>query len=129
MRKILFTTFICAALMACNTTADLSRGQGTSFVVEGKSYDQIWKAAHKFSSYQLALTMADKETGTIKGEKPSTMWSAGEVVGVFITKSPVKADAYIVEVQNKKVMSTNIMATDWTTTFINGIKLELDDVR
>ncbi len=129
MGKRFLIAILFAALAACNTTADLSRGQGTSFVVEGKSYDQIWKAAHKFSSYQLALTLADKETGTIKGEKPSTMWSAGEVVGVFITKSPIKADIYIVEVQNKKVLTTNIMATDWTTTFINGIKLELEDAK
>ena len=129
MRKVFLIAFLCVFLTACNTTADLARGQGTTFVVEGKTYDQVWRAVHKFSSYQLNLTIADKETGTIKGEKPSTMWSAGELVGVFVSPSPAKVGAFVVEVQNKRVLSTNIMAADWTTTFVSGIKLELEDTK
>lgn len=129
MKKIGLLALMCIFLVGCNTTADLARGQGTSFVVEGKTYDQVWKAVHKFSSYQLNLTVADKETGTIKGEKPSTMWSAGELVGVFVSASPVKPGAFVVEVQNKRVLATNITAADWTTTFISGIKLELEDTK
>lgn len=130
MKKIIFVcALVCLFLTGCNTTADLTRGQGVSFVVEGKTYDQVWRAVYRFSNYQLKLSEVDRRSGTIKGKKLSTMWSQGELVGVFVSPSPKKAGAFIIEVQSEKLLVTNVFATDWTATFVNGIQLELEDTR
>lgn len=113
-------------LTACASVDSLRPGNGGStFEVRGKAYDDIWKAAVRAMSTNLAIVESDKVAGVIKSEVRAGVATWGEVVGLYIRQGPANA-YYTVEVQSLKRMRTQLTGQDWEPTVVARIKSELD---
>jgi len=51
---------VTVALAACQTMSDVKPGDGRKATITGKSYDQIWDAAHRVSDEHLQIHEQDK---------------------------------------------------------------------
>src|SRR5690606_18980843 len=101
---------LAASLSACASSKDLGAGKtGKSFTVSGHSYDKVWDAAiagvnatkgnQKLEVEKvLNITNQDKAAGRIEANTGMSLWSYGEVVGVFIIP-PHDAAQHKVEVE------------------------------
>ena len=136
MKKILLLTLI-ALTSACTSTSDLGAGKtGKSIVVTGKSYDQVWNASvaavKEITGDQsweveknLHISKEDKAAGRIEANTGMSLWSWGEVVGVFITP-PNNAAQHKIEVESRAKMKTNVTSNNWEDEVIANIKKKLN---
>jgi hypothetical protein len=116
-----------AILSGCTTISDLNetKGQGKKETIM-RSYDSVWNAAAwSVGSLGMRTVSGDKDLGEIFASKPISNFSAGENIAIFIT--PINQSSTTVEVVSKKVMSTNIFATDWTDPVFIRIKMKLGE--
>lgn len=123
--RIVLVLLALAGLSGCNTIDSVQPGKGVSFQVQGKSYDQVWRASVAVTSRQLTLVEDSRQRGYIRAEAAAGMATWGEVVGVFITPTTPNAHSYNVEVVSLKRSAMQITGQDWTRTVITGIKAEL----
>lgn len=115
MKSILILMFV-GLISGCATIGSLQPGSGGStFEVQGKSYDEIWKASVRAMSSNLTIVESDKASGTIKSEARAGMATWGEVVGLFIRPTSAGADKYTIEVLSMKRMQTQITGQNWGT--------------
>jgi hypothetical protein len=76
------------------------------------SYDEVWSTViSTIKGTKLHIINKNKESGKIFAKQNASAWSYGENVGFFIR--PIESDSSNVEVVSKKVMSSNLFATDW----------------
>jgi hypothetical protein len=112
--------------MGCATVDSLQRGAGgETFLVQNKSYDEIWRAAILAVGKQLTIVESDKSSGTIKAERAISVATWGELVGVFITPEGGDPHTFQVEVESLRRDQVQITGQDWTLTIVEGIKAEL----
>ena len=124
----LFILLITLVIFGCATIGSLAPGseKGHKFTIGDKTYDEIWKAAIKAVTKNLTIVESDKGLGIIKAEKGASLFTWGEVAGVFITPPNVKSSRYQVEVVSEKRSKGQITGQDWTLNIVEGIKAELD---
>jgi hypothetical protein len=126
MRHCLIAALTAVLLLGCATIDTPQPGTGGStFEVQGKSYDEIWRAVVTVASRSLTIVENSKETGTLRAEKGVGLTTWGEVVGIFVRPTTNDAPVYTVEVQSLKRSSVQITGQDWTLTMVSGIKAEL----
>jgi hypothetical protein len=126
--KTIIAMLALLTITGCATTDTLQPGKSgsTKFTVQGKTYDQLWKASVKAMSSQLSIVEKSKESGVIKAEKGAGVSTWGEVVGVFISPANKQSDKYVVEVQSYKRHRLQVSGQDWTQTIVTAIETELD---
>lgn len=125
-RRFLLLLAAIATLPSCATVDSLQPGSGRKFLVQGKSYDEIWKAAVRSMSRNLTIVESDKTRGLIRSEARAGIATWGEVVGVFISPPNPGAPTYTVEVESLKRSMVQITGQDWETAIITSIQAELD---
>lgn len=113
-------------LSGCATIGSLRPGSGSTFEVENRTYDQVWKAAVTAVSRSLTIVESDKNSGIIKAEKRAGGTTWGEVVGVFIQPADANSKRFTVEVTSKKRYQLQITGQNWERTIIEGMKAELN---
>ena len=112
------------ALAGCSTSGGIQPGSGSTFEVQGRSYDDVWTAAVTVSTRIITIESSDKATGTIRGHVRAGITTWGEVVAVFITQ---KGDMnHTVEVVSNKRSKLQVTGQNWEQTIIAGIKAELN---
>ena len=127
--KTLVSLILAVALPACATVGSLEpgTGKGSTFEVDGHSYDEVWASAIAAATSGLTLVESDKSSGIIKAEARAGIATWGEVVGIFI--DPASEDASIsgwtVEVVSLKRSRLQITGQNWETTIIEGMKAHL----
>ncbi|MFZ1765385.1 MAG: hypothetical protein WAT68_01785 [Candidatus Nitrotoga sp.] len=89
-------------LVSCASTDSLqSNGDfGDNYVVTGKSYDQIWRAATVAMSTDMSIVESHKPSGVIKSKVVNG--TAGKVVGFFIQPTDTSAPSYSINIVSKK---------------------------
>jgi len=127
-RTIVLLSFIVLAALnsGCSTLADAqaSRGKGSSKVYE-KPYEVVWNAViETVHSSGLKLVSANKEEGCILAQDPISAFSWGENVAIFVEDMGVK-NRTSVEVVSKRVIVTNITATDWEPLILEALDKRL----
>lgn len=125
-RRFLLLFVTVAALPSCATVDSLQPGSGRKFLVQGKTYDDIWKAAVRSMSRNLTIVESDKTRGLIRSEARAGIATWGEVVGVFISPARPGAPVYTVEVESLKRSMVQITGQDWETAIVTSIQAELD---
>lgn len=102
------------SLMGCtNTLADARDGRGTGLKqVYTASFDDVWEAIPR-AAVESDLSMAGsfKDEGYMLFQRPTTMWSWGERVAVFV--EPLEPTRTEVEVVSKRSVKVNVTARDW----------------
>lgn len=126
----------CLTLQACASSTDLKRGgTGQSFAVQGKTYDQVWDASLRTLDSvnddrsldiqrNLRITAQDKAAGRIEATSDVSLWSYGEIIGVFITP-PRNAPVHEIYVESLSKLKTNVTSNNWEDEVIAAIKAEL----
>ncbi len=100
----------CLALIAC---ADGPRTPpGNSFVIDGRSYDQVWNAAIMAVSGHFTVMSRSKSLGEIHGEKRVSTTTWGELVAVSITPSDPQARRFTITVDSRKRSQAQITGRD-----------------
>jgi uncharacterized protein YceK len=128
MYNVFLTLFLLISISGCSTINSLSPGSGGSiFEIRNKSYTDIWKAINRTASRSLTIVQSDKEKGELRAEKAATLFTWGEVVGVFVSPPYNGANVYTVEIQSLKRMKPQLTGQDWTVTMKAGILAELDE--
>lgn len=94
-------------LAACVSTDSLqSNGDfGDHYIVTGKSYDQIWRAATVAMSTDMSIVENHKPSGIIKSKVVNG--TAGKVVGFFIQPTDANAPSYKINIVSKKPFQSN----------------------
>jgi len=118
--------FVLVSISGCATIDTLQAGTGgSSFEVRGKTYDEIWKAVVITAGRSLTVVESNKQSGTLKAEKGGSLFTWGEVVGIFVRPTSNGAPVYTIEVQSLKRARGQLTGQDWTETMISGVKAEL----
>jgi hypothetical protein len=125
MKQIIFMALISFVVTACATVDSLKRGSGRVFVVRGRDYPTVWRAANTVVSRQLAIVSVNKATGEIRAEKAAGLATWGEVIGIWITPPDPQAAEFTVEVLSLKRVRTQLTGQDWENTIVQGMKAEL----
>lgn len=88
-------------LMACVSTdsLQLSNGKGSSYVVTGKSYEQIWQAAKVAMKTDMEIVESHKPSGAIKSKVVNG--TRGKVVGFFIQPAHESATRYTINIVSR----------------------------
>jgi hypothetical protein len=124
-KKSLAVALMLALMSACATIQDLHPGEGPSFSVRGKTYEQVWTAAVTVASKNLEIIQKDKEAGAIRAEKFGGAWTFGQVVGIFISPVSETSPVYTVQVVSKERYRFQFGTKNWESTIIEGMKAEL----
>ncbi len=126
MMKTFGLMLLIGILGACATVEDLRPGTGSVITIEGKTYEQIWKAAVKATNKNLTIVYNNKQRGEIRAEAAAKIASWGEVVGVFISPTTPKASKYTVEVVSQKRSKLQLTGQNWERSILASIQVELD---
>src|SRR6266849_5721869 len=104
----------CLLLAACATTmADVQPGDGHAIMIEGRTYGDIWNAAMKVANEHFEVRESDTVLGIIRAERTFSVWSSGELGGIFITPATEGATRYRVEVVNRRKSKGQISGQGW----------------
>jgi hypothetical protein len=100
--------------------------EGRSFVVEARTYDEVWAASRKALLRHLdAIVESDKRLGRMTAERKPGLFTRGEVVRVLITPTSPIPRRYTVEVISEKRTGTLVTGREWGPTIIETMKTEL----
>lgn len=119
--------FACVSLITgCATVTRVEPGPGSRLAVDGRTYDEVWRAAVKVVGQHLTISAGtDKRRGEIQAESAGGRFSRGGTVGVFITPASTPSDRYVVEVVNRRRVSIPLTEKNWEQVIIDGLKTEL----
>lgn len=126
MMKAFSLILFISMLGACATVEDLRPGTGSVITIEGKTYEQIWKAAVKATNKNLTIVYNNKQRGEIRAEAAAKIASWGEVVGVFISPTTPTAAKYTVEVVSQKRSKLQLTGQNWERSILASMQVELD---
>jgi len=123
--KMTLAALSCLPLLACvsTDTLQLSNGGGKSFVVSGKSYEQIWRAANVAMRTDMEIVESHKPSGVIKSRV--VKGTAGKVVGFFIQPTVDGATRYTITVVSKKPFQTEFVDRDWEPSVLSDFESAL----
>ena len=119
--------FVClGVIVGCAGVTRVKSGSGSQLAVEGRTYDDVWRAAVKIVSQHLSISVGtNKERGEIQAEGGGGRFSPDQVVGVFIQPANAQSDRYMVEVVSRNRGSVPLIGRNWEQTIIDGLKTEL----
>lgn len=111
--KVFIKLILGMLLIGCTSTdsLQLSNGKGASFVVSGKSYEQIWRAAIQAMSTDMQIVESHKPSGVIKSRVVNG--STGKVVGFFVQPTEERAPRYTVSIVSQTPLHTEFVDRDW----------------
>lgn len=112
-------------LTACATVESLRPGTGSVLTIQGKSFEQIWKAAVKATNKNLTIVYNNKQRGEIRAEAAAKLASWGEVVGVFVSPTTPNAPKYTVEVVSQKRSKIQLTGQNWERSILASIQVDL----
>ncbi len=122
---VLSLMLLISMLGACATVEDLRPGTGSVITIEGKTFEQIWKAAIKATNKNLTIVYNNKQRGEIRAEAAAKIASWGEVVGVFISPTTPKAAKYTVEVVSQTRSKIQLTGQNWERSILASIQVDL----
>jgi hypothetical protein len=123
-------------LAACSDSSDLGAGKtGKSFTVTGHSYDQVWDASLTALTQvrgtqsleinrSVEITKKDKKAGIINAASGMSLWSWGDVMGVFINPAH-DAPSYKIDVESLSTYKMGYTSNNWEDEIIAAIKQNL----
>ena len=119
--------FVCMSVITgCASVTRVEPGGGSQLAVEGRTYDEVWRAAVKVVGHHLRIDAGtDKDRGEIQAAGGGGRFSPGELVGVFIRPANTPSGRYVVEVVSRKRAPVPLTGKDWEKTIIEGLKTEL----
>lgn len=135
--NLVIALFVSSFLVSCNTTNSLNGAViGKKFYVTEHSYDEIWNASLNSMGSTRSNQVIDlpkkidviyknKGEGKILGNTTFSLFSYGEVVGVFINPPKNGSKEYEIEVKSEPKLEGNIAANDWKNEIIEAIKYNL----
>ena len=124
--RALFLVLCVGMLAGCATATRVEPGSGSQLEVQGRTYDQVWRAAVKVVGHYLQIGPGtSKERGEIQAEGSGGRFLPDQLVGVFIKPAGTPSDRYAVEVVSGKRKAGPIPAKNWEQTIIDGLKTEL----
>jgi hypothetical protein len=106
--KIIIILLFSMMLPACANTIDNLQNNseaGTHYVVTGKNYEQIWRAATVAMSEDMEIVESHKPSGVIKSKVING--TTGKVVGFFIQPTDENAPRYTINIVSKKPFQSN----------------------
>ncbi len=113
-------------IVGCAGVTRVKPGSGSQLAVEGRTYDELWRAAVKVVSQHLSISAGtSKERGEIQAEGGGGRYSPDQIVGVFIQPPNVRSDRYMVEVVSRNRVPVPLIGKNWEQTIIDGLKTEL----
>lgn len=111
--SIALLSLLSLLLAACASTdaLQLSNGKGKNFIVSGKSYEQIWRAATVAMSTDMKIVDSHKPSGVIKSRVVNG--TPGKIVGFFIQPTDEQAPNYTITIVSQKPLQTEFVDRDW----------------
>jgi hypothetical protein len=124
--KFFISLLLGLLLVACASTDDLqlSNGKGKSFIVNGRSYEQIWRAATVAMSTDMQIVDSHKPSGVIKSRVVNG--TQGKVVGFFIQPTDEQAPQYTITIVSKKPLQTEFVDRDWEPSVWNDFNVAIE---
>jgi len=110
---------------SCTTLKDAADDKGNGVIqIYDTSYDKVWQELKNVMNLEgLEIVSELKEEGTILAQRGMKVFSYGENVAIFVER--INSDRTSVEVVNKKAISTNITAKNWSKIIHKRMKEQL----
>src|SRR5262249_10545885 len=126
MRALCVLAFV-TVIAGCAAVTRVEPGSGSQLAVEGRTYDEVWRAAISVVGHNLSIGAgANKERGASQAEGGISRLLPGEAaVGVFIRPANTPSEQYMVEVVSRKRGVASLTGKSWEQTIIDGLKAEL----
>jgi hypothetical protein len=125
--KLTILTVLLGLFSGCASTGTvrdaLAEDNGAVFIVENRSFDEVYNAALKVMSNKFSLREQDKNQGMILAENSATAFSWGERIGVQV--KPHSGQKIKIVVVSQKVSRMQMTGSDWEQSVMAGIKAEL----
>jgi hypothetical protein len=113
-------------ITGCASVTRVESGAGSQLTVDGRTYDEVWRAAVNVVSHHLSVSAGtSKDRGEIQAEGGGSRFSPGQMVGVFIKPANTPSARYNVEVVSRKRAPVPLPGKDWEKTIIEDLKTEL----
>lgn len=111
--KVVMALLLGLLSASCATTdsLQLSNGKGQSFILTGKTYEQIWQAATVAMGTDMKIVESHKPSGVIKSRVVDG--TPGKVVGFFIQPTEEQAPRYTITIVSRKPLHTDFVDRDW----------------
>ena len=111
--RVLLTLLLSLLAAACASTdaLQLSNGKGKSFIVSGKNYEQIWRAANVAMGRDMRIVESHRPSGVIKSRVVNG--TPGKIVGFFIQPTDEHAPNYTITIVSQKPFQTDFVDRDW----------------
>lgn len=111
--KIILTLLLSLLAAGCASTdaLQLSNGKGKSFIVSGKNYEQIWRAANVAMARDMRIVESHRPSGVIKSRVVNG--TPGKIVGFFIQPADDHALTYTITIVSQKPLQTEFVDRDW----------------
>src|SRR5215470_15864114 len=115
--RALFLLACVSAITGCAAVNRVEPGSGSRLDVEGRTYDEVWRAAVKVVGQRLSISAGtNKQRGEIQAEGGGSRFLPGQVVGVFIKPANTPSDHYVVEVVSHTRGSVPLTGRNWEQT-------------
>lgn len=116
-RKLITATILSATVVfsvGCSTLADARKAEGEGIKKTYQAtFNQTWDASlAALSKLNLGVASENQQQGYILAQRGISAFSYGENIALFVKKQT--DTSCTVEVVSKKVIATNVFATDWT---------------
>ncbi len=127
MRNLL--TLLCAIFLISGcafNNQSLAEKMMSTLEVEGRSYDDVWRAILKVAEAKLVITESNSSTGFVKAEMLDDYFPLSEVIGIYLKPSDKNPNGYVVEFIDLKEEDVKITSQAWTITLASDLRRELE---
>jgi hypothetical protein len=124
VKKLLFIALLILSV-SCSPMGSIRPGEGTTFQITGRDYDEIWEAVIAVIDDHLFMVAQDKAMGTIKAEGREGVITGGDVVSLYIIPPRPGKARYTIEVVSLTQAATPITEPHWESKIVTEIKFKL----
>ena len=123
--RVILSLLLSLLPAACTSTdaLQLSNGKGRSFIVSGKNYEQIWRAANVVMGRDMRIVESHKPSGVIKSRVVNG--TPGKIVGLFIQPTDEHASKYTITIASQRPFQTEFLERDWEPSVWDDFKQAL----
>lgn len=131
LNRLMILIVCLGGLGACTTVSRLDSASENrlTFVIDGRSFEDVWDAAHQALPDDLTIVAENRLGGYIKAtsEPDVATMNAGEAVGIFITLMDQGAQRYWIAVVSEPFYQPQYLSRDWHLQIARGMKTSLGE--
>jgi hypothetical protein len=126
IKRTLLVLLLGAAGYGCASPQSVKPEQGATFVIDNRSYSDVWNAALQAVVSVADIKSMDKAKGEIRALRSPTNWRGAEVIAVFIAPTNEASPHFTVSVVSEHALRTQLLGRGFKDTIISQMEKQLE---